>query len=70
MLVLSRKFGESIVIPDLNIEITVMKIDRDKVRIGIQADKSITVHRREVFEAIERGKRQELPGQTKMFDGE
>ena len=54
MLVLSRKKNESIVIADMVIEITVVEIRGDKVKIGIEAPESIAVHRREVYEAIER----------------
>jgi carbon storage regulator len=52
MLVLSRKKNESIVIDD-HITITVVEIRGDKVRLGIDAPKDITVHRREVYEAIQ-----------------
>jgi len=48
MLVLSRKKNESIIIDD-KIIITVIEILGDKVRIGIQADRSIPVHRMEVW---------------------
>jgi len=51
MLLLSRKKNESIVISD-NIEITVVEIRGDKVRLGVTAPKEIPVHRREVFDAI------------------
>jgi carbon storage regulator len=51
MLVLSRKKNESIIIND-NIIITVVEIRGDKVRLGIEAPKEVTVHRREVYEAI------------------
>ena len=54
MLVLSRKKNESIVIADMVIEITVVEIRGDKVKLGIEAPESIAVHRREVYEAIER----------------
>lgn len=54
MLVLSRKKNESVVIADMAIEITVVEIRGDKVKIGIEAPESIAVHRREVYEAIER----------------
>lgn len=53
MLVLSRKKNESIVIDD-NIIITVVEIRGDKVRLGIQADKSIPIHRAEVWERIQK----------------
>ena len=52
MLVLSRKKNESIIIDD-HITITVVEIRGDKVRLGIEAPKEISVHRREVFEAIQ-----------------
>lgn len=51
MLVLSRKKNESIIIND-NITITVIEIRGDKVRLGIEAPKDVSVHRREVYEAI------------------
>jgi carbon storage regulator len=51
MLVLSRKKNESIVIND-DITIVIVEILGDKVRLGIEAPKEISVHRREVWEAI------------------
>lgn len=54
MLVLSRKVRESIVIGDGLIEIHVVEVRGDKVRIGVEAPKDISVHRREVFETIQR----------------
>jgi carbon storage regulator len=47
MLVLSRKLGEKIVIGD-NIVITVVKIDRNQIRIGIEAPPIIPVYREEI----------------------
>lgn len=63
MLILSRDINESIII-DLNgieivdgkIEIMVVQVRGDKVRIGIEAHKSVPVHRKEVYEAIQRQK--------------
>jgi carbon storage regulator len=52
MLVLSRKKDESIIIND-HIRVTVVEIRGDKVRLGIEAPKDISVHRREVYEAIQ-----------------
>jgi len=52
MLVLSRKKNESIIIND-NITLTVIEIRGDKVRLGIEAPKDVTVHRREVYDAIQ-----------------
>jgi carbon storage regulator len=53
MLVLSRQRDESIIIGD-NIVVTIVDIRGDKVRLGIQAPTEVPVHRREVFEAIQR----------------
>lgn len=53
MLVLSRQRDESIIIGD-NIVITVVDIRGDKVRLGIAAPREVPVHRREVYEAIQR----------------
>lgn len=53
MLVLSRQRDESIIIGD-NIVITIVDIRGDKVRLGIDAPTEIPVHRREVYEAIQR----------------
>ena len=53
MLVLSRKKDEKIVIGD-KITIMVIEIRGDKVRLGIDAPRDITVHRQEVYEAIKR----------------
>ena len=53
MLVLSRKKDEKIVIGD-NISIMVVEIRGDKVRLGIVAPRDVSVHRREVYDAIKR----------------
>jgi len=52
MLVLSRKLNEIIRIGD-NIEVTVIEIKGDKVRLGVQAPREISVHRNEVYNAIQ-----------------
>lgn len=61
MLVLSRKVNEKIVIgnnPDIskNVVITIVEIRSDKVRIGIEAPKEVSVHRHEVYKSIQAGK--------------
>lgn len=53
MLVLSRQRDETIMI-GYNIEVTVVDIRRDKVRLGINAPKEVSVHRKEVYDAIRR----------------
>jgi carbon storage regulator len=53
MLVLSRQRDETIMIGD-EVEITIVDIRGDKVRLGINAPRHIQVHRKEVYEAIKR----------------
>lgn len=55
MLVLSRHRDESIIIGD-DIVVTVVDIRGDKVRLGIQAPAHISVHRQEIYDAIQREK--------------
>jgi carbon storage regulator len=51
MLVITRRPDQSIVI-DGRIEVTVLSIGKDGVRLGIKAPREVQVHRHEVFEAI------------------
>ena len=55
MLVLSRQIDESIMIGD-DVEIIIVDVRGDKVRLGITAPKNIPVHRREIYDAIQREK--------------
>lgn len=55
MLILSRKTNESIFIGD-SIKIMVVEIKDGKVRLGIEADRGVEVHREEVYLLIKRGK--------------
>ena len=57
MLVLSRQRDETIMIGD-DIELTVVDIRGDKVRLGITAPTTVPVHRKEVYEAIQRENRE------------
>jgi carbon storage regulator len=55
MLVLSRQRDESIMIGD-DVEIIIVDVRGDKVRLGITAPKDIPVHRREIYDAIKKEK--------------
>ena len=52
MLALTRKVGESIVIGD-NVEITVISVAGDQIKLGIDAPRSISIHRKEIFLQIQ-----------------
>jgi carbon storage regulator len=72
MLVLSRQRDETIMIGD-DIEVTVVDIRGDKVRLGINAPKEISVHRKEVYDAIRRENRaaaqvrpEDIPGLPRL----
>lgn len=51
MLVLSRKTGESIMLGD-DIEIVVVSVDKDTVRLGISAPKAVGIYRKEIYMEI------------------
>ncbi len=55
MLILSRQKDESIMIGD-DVEITIVDVRGDKVRLGITAPKDVPVHRKEIYEANSTGK--------------
>jgi carbon storage regulator len=57
MLVLSRKLNQAIMIGD-NVRIVVVSVDRDQVKLGIDAPREIPVHRSEVFDEIQRANRE------------
>lgn len=65
MLVLTRRINEKIIIGD-DIEIVLVDIGKDQVKIGINAPKSVKVHRWEVYEEIQRENR--LAAKTKNLD--
>jgi carbon storage regulator len=51
MLVLTRRINESIVIND-DVSVLVVEVRGDRVRLGIEAPKDVTVHRKEVYDVI------------------
>jgi carbon storage regulator len=60
MLILTRRAGETVMIGD-EVTVTVLGVRGDQVRVGIQAPKSIPVHRQEIYERIQREGQLEVP---------
>ncbi|KKO54966.1 carbon storage regulator CsrA [Paenibacillus sp. DMB20] len=66
MLVLSRKVGESIVIGD-QIEVTVLSVEGETVRVGIKAPKHVDIFRKEVYLSIQESNQESAkPTQARM----
>ena len=59
MLVLSRAIGKAIIIND-NVEISVLEVQGNSVRLGINAPKDIPVHREEIYRRIQQDKQSSL----------
>jgi carbon storage regulator len=62
MLVLTRKKGESIIIQD-QIELTILSVDGDTVKVGISAPKHVDVFRKEVYLSIQEANRESVAPQ-------
>ena len=58
MLVLTRQRGERIMVDD-NIIITIIEVRGDRVRIGIEAPRDVSVHREEIYNEIQRDNQRE-----------
>lgn len=58
MLILTRRVGETVMIGD-EVDFTILGVKGNQVRVGINAPKSIAVHREEIYERIKREKRTE-----------
>jgi carbon storage regulator len=67
MVIISRKKNESLVIGD-NITVTVIEIREDKVRLGVECPKEMSLHRKEVYEAMHR-REMTSPSQTDAGEG-
>ncbi len=60
MLILTRRISESVIIGD-DVKITVLGIKGNQVRLGIDAPKSVSVHREEIYQRIQGEKGGEAP---------
>ncbi|HEY8051764.1 MAG: carbon storage regulator CsrA [Steroidobacterales bacterium] len=66
MLILTRRVGETVMIGD-DVTITVLGVKGNQVRVGINAPKSVAVHREEIYERIKREQQpehEESPGDS------
>ena len=67
MLVLNRKKGESIIIGE-DIDITVIEVQGEMVKLGISAPRSVSIYRREIYEEIVMANRQAIENLSEMDD--
>ncbi|XRD25637.1 carbon storage regulator CsrA [Lysinibacillus fusiformis] len=67
MLVLSRKKDESIMIGD-HIEIKILAVEGEQIKLGIVAPKTVKVHRSEVFQAIQAQNKEALSSTTNFLE--
>lgn len=52
MLILTRRVGETLVIGDAEIDITVLSVRGNQVRLGVNAPLNVSVHRQEIYDRI------------------
>jgi carbon storage regulator len=64
MLILTRRVGETVMIGD-DVTITVLGVKGNQVRVGINAPKSVAVHREEIYERIKRERQSDQPEKPK-----
>ena len=61
MLILTRRIGETIVIGDDELRVTVLGVKGNQVRVGVTAPQDVPVHREEIYDQIERERSGERP---------
>jgi carbon storage regulator len=67
MLILTRRVGETVMIGD-DVTITVLGVKGNQVRVGINAPKTVAVHREEIYERIKREQQAEMPEKAKATE--
>ncbi|MGD6903056.1 carbon storage regulator CsrA [Bacillus infantis] len=67
MLVLTRKTKESIMLND-DIEITIVSIDGDQVKLGINAPKNVEIHRKEIYLSIQQENSSATKTESELLD--
>ncbi|MEC0296981.1 carbon storage regulator CsrA [Peribacillus frigoritolerans] len=68
MLVLTRKPNEAIMIGD-DIEITILSIEGDQIKLGINAPKNVDIHRKEIYLSIQKENRKASKTETNFLEG-
>ena len=63
MLILTRRVGETVIIGD-EVQVTVLGVKGNQVRLGVTAPKDVAVHRSEIYDRIKKERAGEEPGGT------
>ena len=67
MLILTRRVGETVVIGD-NVDVTVLGVKGNQVRLGVKAPREVAVHREEIYQRIRREQEQQTNGHLKIAE--
>lgn len=66
MLILTRRVGEAVMIGD-EVTVTVLGVKGNQVRVGVNAPKTVSVHREEIYERIQREEQGDAPGDSQEY---